>query len=423
MPFENTPILVFYGNRGTARLRSTLKEHLFYLDAGPVAPIVYVNAAFPIPWRLIETIPFRAVLFHTTFLALRWSPSFFQKRCAIIARRVKDWSCPKLALPQDEFVYTEALSRFLDEVGITHVYSCAPLSEWPKIYPYQQNKKVHFDQILTGYLSKQVVQQVTELEKPERTIDVGYRARKVDYWLGRHGRYKVEVAAKVQEAAKKLSLTTDISLDEEEVLTGLDWFRFLLKCKATVGVEGGASILDSYGSLRDQTGQYLARKPDASFEEVWEKLLKPHEGFRLFALSPRHLEAALTRTVQILIEGSYNGILKPWAHYIPLRSDYRNLEECLAKLNDAAFCHEMTARAYEDIVLSKRYSYELFAEKTLQDLNLTGPRHALSWKSLFACKALRAWDKLLYLFLLTIDLRIGKKRVAYMLYQRWRGVR
>ena len=64
-----------------------------------------------------------------------------------------------------------------------------------------------------------------------RTIDVGYRAWRPEYWLGRHGLLKGQIADAVAKAAPAHGLTTDISLDERDTLLGDDWYRFLLRSR------------------------------------------------------------------------------------------------------------------------------------------------------------------------------------------------
>lgn len=65
----------------------------------------------------------------------------------------------------------------------------------------------------------------------------------------------------------------------------------------------------------------------------------------------------MTKTVQILLEGEYSGILKPDIHYLSLKSDYSNLDEILARLHDLPAMQDMVNRTYEDIIASRKYDY------------------------------------------------------------------
>jgi hypothetical protein len=151
-----------------------------------------------------------------------------------------------------------------------------------------------------------------------------------------------------------------------DTLLGDDWYRFLLRCRFTIGVEGGASILDRDGRIRDCVTRYRSEHAEASFEEIEQSCFPGLDGtFDLRAISPRHLEACATRTPQILIEGAYNGILQPGTHYLPLRADFSNIAEVIegmARRDEAA---EMADRAYRDLVATGRYSYESFVATLL----------------------------------------------------------
>ncbi len=46
-------------------------------------------------------------------------------------------------------------------------------------------------------------------------------------------------------------------------------------------------------------------------------------------MSPRHLEAAATRTFQVLVEGDYSGALEAGIHYQPVHRDLSDIEAAL----------------------------------------------------------------------------------------------
>ena len=68
----------------------------------------------------------------------------------------------------------------------------------------------------------------------------------------------------------------------------------------------------------------------------------------------------MTGTCQILLEGNYNGVLTPWRHYVPLKSDYSNLDEVLGVVGDVARMQAIADRAYEEVVASQAWSYRRF---------------------------------------------------------------
>jgi hypothetical protein len=307
----------------------------------------------------------QVIIFHTLFLGMRWTPAYFdtiREHCAAL----KDFPCLKIAIPQDEFIYTAPLNDFIREFGVSHVLTCADERDWHTIYNGIDREKTTLRTVLTGYIDDATVKHIRNRRKSlnDRKIDIGYRAWKAEYWLGEHGMQKTWIAALFQEKGEKAGLVTDISMEEKDVLHGNDWFDFLLACRATIGVEGGGSVLDPDGVIRQKTNEYLDQNPGASFLQVREACFPGEDGrIHLACLSPRHFEASITGTCQVLVEGRYNGIFEPWKHYIPLKKDHSNMDEIIEYLKD----HEKTAalveQAYHDIVQSGKWSYKSFIQE------------------------------------------------------------
>ena len=354
-------ILVLYYTGGIYPIIDTIYKHLYsfrnYLDKNTV----YVNVAYGIHENILKKINFDIIIFHTIFLgSMRWDISLynkFRRECHFI-RKI---NCIKIALPQDEFIRTDLLNDFINDFGITHVFTCAEKKDWSIIYNNVNRKKVFFKQILTGYIDEETTNKINLLSKQyiHRDIDIGYRAWSAEYWLGKHATHKVKVAKVFKSEAERQHYITDISLNDKDTFRGIDWFKFLLRCKSTIGVEGGASVLDKDGSIMMAVRAFMQRKPKATFEEVKNKYFKYKDNkLNLKCISPRHLEACITKTLQFLIEGKFNGILKPWKHYIPIKEDYSNVSESLLLLKNKKLVKKITENAYKDVVLSGRYTYK-----------------------------------------------------------------
>ena len=354
-------ILVLYYAAG-APLRRTIADHLDSIRRYSGRPCVYVNLAVrPVP-RWIHRLDIGLVVFHTTLLATRWYPEAF-RNVAMRLGAIQGLDCPRVAIPQDEFLNTDLLVEFLREFRVDHVLTCAPSEEWETIYGPLLSSGVGMTRVLTGYLEPQTVRRINQLAATTggRGIDIGYRSWRPEPWLGRHGMLKGWIAERFAEEGRRLGLRVDISMDAAGVLLGDAWYRFMLRCRFTIGVEGGASIHDHDGRVRRCVTAYTGDHPEASFEEIERSCFPGLDGsFNLRAISPRHLEACATRTPQILIEGSYNGILEPRTHYIPLRADFANISEALDEVVQGDGASEMADRAYRDVVASGRYTYESF---------------------------------------------------------------
>jgi hypothetical protein len=245
---------------------------------------------------------------------------------------------------------------------------------------------------------------------PQRPIDVGYRAWKSEPWLGRHGMLKRIIAEETLRRNEHFGLRLDVSVEAGDVIHGDAWYRFLGSCKATLGVEGGSSILDRDGTIRQRTHEYLLREPDATFDEVEAHCFPESDGsLRLFCLSPRHLEAAATGTAQLLIEGRYNDLLKPEEDYYPVQADLSNLCDALVWVrNKPLEVAAMAERARRKVLESPHLTYSAFVanfEKWLVDAGVpvpqqkrrgidatTGLAWAMALHETFSATRLRLWQ-------------------------------
>ena len=339
-------ILVLY-RAARAPLRRSLSDHLFSFRRYAKAHCIYVNTAIQKLPRWLASDVFDVIVLHTTVLSARWHRASFP---GLVSRLETLATSPavKIALPQDEFISTDLLCDLLNRLQVDHVFSVAPASEWGKIYATLDRDRTELHGALTGYLDESMVRRVKRLARraAARRIDIGYRAHGIRYSLGEHGQLKIGIAREVSERAPAHSLTTDISTEYADTLYGDAWLRFLLRCRYVIGVEGGASVHDRNGSLWGKTQEYVRKHPASSFAEAREVCFPDREGsLRLVAISPRHLEACATRTAQILVEGDYNGILRPELHYIPLRKDFSNLDDVLAKVKDEEWRERLAGRA------------------------------------------------------------------------------
>jgi hypothetical protein len=344
---------------------ASVRDALYAFERHSSARCWYLNLAVRRVPRWLVLVPFDAVLFQTTLLWDRVSPATFARHRHKL-RRLDGMGGRRLALPQDEHLCSRALVDFIAEFDVDHVFSVAPDSEWGKLYEGVDRSRVGISRVLTGYLSGETVGRIDAIvrEQADRPIAIGYRAARVTPSLGRHGRLKSDIAVRIAEASAARDMRVDIATGGGATIRGDDWYRFLASCKYTLGVEGGASVHDPDGSLQQATARYLAAHPGASFEEVEANCFPDADGrLSYVAISPRHLEACATRTAQVLIEGAYNGILRPGEHYIELRRDFSNLDAVMDLVEHDGQRARITENAYRDVVESGAYTYARFIEE------------------------------------------------------------
>lgn len=358
-------VLIVYHRTRPGHWRSTYKSHLECFTRYSDHDVFHLNTDDRRLSRYLLSAAYDAVIFHYTFLDLRQRPTEFERQCARLTPLAR-LTCPKALIPHDEQARSDLLCEFGTGFGITHVFTPAPASEWSRIYEGLDTEEVAFHPVLTGYVDDTLAQDVANRlsDSRERNIDIGYRSAAGWPFYGRHGMLKGVIADVIQERARHFGLVTDISTKHADAILGASWIDFLLNCKYTIGVEGGSSVFDRDGSVIQRTWEYLNAHPDAPFEEVEAACFPGMDGdFDYRLIGPRHFEAAMTRTCQVLVEGSYQGVFEAGRHYVPLKRDFSNLDQVLECIQADENRQRMVDTAYRDIIESGNYSYRVLADK------------------------------------------------------------
>jgi hypothetical protein len=356
-------VLVLYWYEGSEKsMRAAIHHHLRTLDhsGGALREVLYCNAFRGIP----ASIPFQefdGIILHNTLLCLRWSHLF--EICRWRLRWIGTSKCVKIALSQDEYDHSEILDEWLSELGVAIIFTNFGVAHRKSLYPIM-HKKAQFYECFTGYLNEEVARQYeSRLAEPaSRPYDIVYRATYLPYWFGSHGQLKHQIADIVAKRAGSHHLRCDISTRVEDTIVGDCWLDFLASGRAVIGCESGSSVLDRRGEIRTRIQAMLRQDRTLSFEEVNKRLPKGWDDHRFFAISPRHFEAVITKTCQILVEGNYDGVLEADKHYIPLKRDFSNINDVLEKIKNTCYVQTMVEQAYRDICMSGKYTYMKFAE-------------------------------------------------------------
>jgi len=267
---------------------------------------------------------------------------------------VKKFNGLKFMFLQDEYHHVNAVEDCALDLNIHLMFTLVKQEFIQKAYPRLQHLRIV--PILTGYVPEKMVGLPT-LPIKERTLDIFYRSRINEYWLGELAQEKVFIAENTKKLAPLYQLNIDVSVREEDRIYGEKWLDALRTTKAVLATESGASIWDYDGTIEKETRFYLRQHPKASFKEVQNAVLKPYENNLLYsAISPRIFEAAALKTPLIMFPGEYNGICKPERHYISLNKDFSNFKEVAEKLKDVDYLESLAHRTYEDLILSRQYS-------------------------------------------------------------------
>jgi hypothetical protein len=184
-----------------------------------------------------------------------------------------------------------------------------------------------------------------------RTIDIGFIGALYHSTIGDLERSKFVTL--FTEICPKLGLRSAIGFEN---IPRAQWSEFLRSSKAIIGAESGTYYLQRSGEGVRKALKYQKEHPQAGFQEVFSYAF---EGIQSYVngkcISSRHFEPIGTKTVQILLEGEYNGILKPDEHYIPVRKDFSNLEEALKRFSDTGYREAMAERAFKYVMENHTY--------------------------------------------------------------------
>ncbi len=389
-------------------IRKTIVENIYAFRNYAEADCYYLNLDIgkemifskePIPDYILK-IDFDIILFHYCFIASRWAG----KKCYELALQqvlpLKASKAIKAVMPQDEHMGSEFIIDFVNKMDLDIVFSVSPETEWKQLYKGLDFNRVKFHKILTGYLDDKAVKMINKLvKKTKKDIDIGYRARKLPQWLGRHGYMKTLVAEVFKKELNNFNLNTSISTDPNDTFFGDDWYKFMVRCKYMIGVEGGSTVHDPHGDITKNGLEYLKKYPDCTFEEIEQACFPNLDGkLQYIAISPRHLEACATKTCQILVESSFNDILKPGIHYIEIKKDLSNIKEVIEIVSDDKKRQKIVDDAYSDIVESGQWSYRravkfviesslkqatdpYFSRKTSRKILILKYNHFMDWLS------------------------------------------
>lgn len=334
---------------------ATIIEHLESFAKYSRNSVFYANACNGAPCNM-DLSPFDALIIHYSVrLSLDWhlSPSF--------AEAIRTYNGLKILFIQDEYENTNTACDWIEDLGIHIVYTCVPDEYLDLVYPRERYPYVEFKRTLTGFVPMKLKSRQRVKPISKRKYIIGYRGRPLSYWYGMLGQEKINIGKRMRKFCDERNIECSIEWEEEKRIYGEHWYRFLEDSRATLGTESGSNVFDYDGSISNSIRSALKEQPGMSFDEAYEKLLKDHEGKIIMnQISPKIFEAISHFTALILFEGSYSGVVIPHIHYIPLKKDFSNIDEVLSKVCDLAYVEELTRRAYEDIIVSGKFSYREF---------------------------------------------------------------
>lgn len=263
---------------------------------------------------------------------------------------VRRFRGPKIQIIQDECRWVNRMTREIADLGINAVFSSLTLENLPRVYHHDCLRGVRFYSSLPGYVAERYLD-ISVPRIADRRLHLVYRGQQLAPWYGKGAKEKHEIGKHALSMAAKFGLAADIKTREEDRVFGDGWVRHLTLGKAVLGTEGGVSVFDFDESAEKGAREYMALHPEASWDEVWERVVRPYEGNIVHrTITPRIFESILCRTALVLYPGDFRGHLEPWQHYIPLARDASNESEVARLLRDDSYLQKLVDRAHAHVV-------------------------------------------------------------------------
>ena len=218
---------------------------------------------------------------------------------------------------------------------------------------YKESLKINVDHITNVGIDEDVYFPKISYEK--RLPIIGYRTVIEPLYLGHQERMRLYSFLKRYSVDKK-DYIYNLSIDSKDRLGYVEWADFINKCKCMVSPNTGWD----YFSLNDDL-RYLINSEIQNFDLVYNKFFKNlKKGTKFRCLTGKIIEPAACKTPLILVEGDYDLFQKD-IHYINLKKDYSNIDECMEKLNDLQFIDFITENSYK--LVKENYLYHHLINK------------------------------------------------------------
>ncbi len=265
--------------------------------------------------------------------------------------RIAAYSGVKGIFLHDEYKHVDRTTAAMRALGIQVLFSCFPTASLPVVYGPDRLPGVEAINVLTGYVTKSLIEEPRGDPASQRPIDIGYRGRRYPAWHGALGLERVTIVERTAEEAGRFGLAVDLSIEERDRLYGRRWMEFLRSCKSVLGTESGSSVVDFTGEIAENVERHESLHPATPHQALRDLYFAEAEGaIPMGQISPRIFEAIACGAALILYEGEYSGVLRPGDHYFPLRKDHRNFAEAACFLRDGAAVDRMAERNVAEVL-------------------------------------------------------------------------
>lgn len=343
-------ILVLHRMGDPKYWRAAVRDLEFMLPTYAAGHNYIVHAAdLPLP-QFIKDIDFHGIVLGPTFLCSRFRP---RKRARVLKDYdfIRESNAFKIAMPQDDYNCSALLDEWMVRWNIDLVYAVCP-DNWELLYPKYLSRQGSIKLGYTGYIPDHLIDR-WKSPKPfiEREVDVSYRSNDLHQYYGKYGFIKAYLGDIFKSRVDGFGLVLDISTKTSDMIPGTMWYDFVENSRFCLATNSGSSLYDPHDEIRKKINLFIIDYPQATFEEVEQHCFPGLDGKCVFtAISPRNIEAALAKTVQIATPGDYSGILDAMEHYIPIEPDCANISDVLSMMFDHLKVSSIAEKCKESVL-------------------------------------------------------------------------
>jgi hypothetical protein len=334
----------------------TIEDHIAAFDRHSRFEVSAHNTELGYP-RGLEGVRFGAIVLHYSLFGGGAEEYPFPPRFSRYLDQSPD--AYKVAFFHDEHVFCGQRFDYLNQHRFDCVFTLLEPKQFEQVYGAHTNVPKLVTH-LPGYVGPSALDAAARFQVPdaERPIDVGFRARPLAPYMGEDE--KTEIGEGFARRAAATGLALDIEVSAESLLPGDDWYRFLARCKTTLGVESGTSCFDLEDEVHAEYSRLVSERgaENVTVDDLRGGALDRWEDRVYYrTIGPRHFEAAAMRVTQVLFEGHYSGLMEPMRHYISLKKDFSNFDQVVEQIREPEVRRELAENAHRDLIASGEHTY------------------------------------------------------------------
>ena len=140
-------------------LRLTIDQHLFSFQRYIYdVEFIYHDVNHPLPSN-ISTIKFDGVVLHYTLLSIKYNYKLWKKLSGYL-RFLKENQAVKVAIPQDEYWFSERLCQLFKDIRLDAIFTCVLPEYYHVLYPKHLCEVEYIETVFTGYVDEDLLQKI-----------------------------------------------------------------------------------------------------------------------------------------------------------------------------------------------------------------------------------------------------------------------